>query len=151
MLDDCLDLEKRRRERNVKRNISLAGLLLLAACGTDRRLGCRLCRFGHKSQWWGSEHRPQRRYLRGLQRQRGRDDTRWEHHAFRRRRRWNVHAGRFDMHERRWRQSVGAVQSRGTGERNGFTLTLGKDLKAASGEETLGVDITKRFATVSSE
>ncbi|MEC7751832.1 MAG: Ig-like domain-containing protein [Myxococcota bacterium] len=32
-----------------------------------------------------------------------------------------------------------------------FTLTLGKDLKAASGEETLGVDITKRFATVSSE
>ena len=32
-----------------------------------------------------------------------------------------------------------------------FTLTLGKDLKAASGTETLGVDISKRFATVASE
>ena len=32
-----------------------------------------------------------------------------------------------------------------------FTLTLGKDLKAAGGSETLGVDISKRFATVASE
>lgn len=32
-----------------------------------------------------------------------------------------------------------------------FSLNLGKGLKSATGTETLGVDITKRFATVSAE